>query len=204
MIQRQSIRRRSAGGFTMLEVAVAIFLAAVAGSILTLGTLSSADTTENTLNECIAMGMAQQLMDEVVGTRYCLYSATGVDTAHDAVLQPIPAHVCNGTRQLFTDNEDFNGFQNSPPVDEWGITLGTDDGAGGQRPANFWAPTPRYAKWQQQISVYYVSEPNWSVPATSPTNYRAVVITIVYLDPVRGPQPLATLRRVIGYVPPLF
>jgi hypothetical protein len=188
----------------MLEGAVAIFLASIAGSVLVLGTLSSASTTENTLNECIAMGMAQQLMDEVVGTRYCLYSATGADTAHDAVLAPIASHTCNGTRQLFTDNEDFNGFQSSPPVDAWGITLGTDDGSGGQRPANFQAPTARYANWQQKISVYYVSEPNWATPATSPTNYRAVVVTISYLDPLRGLQPLATLRRVIGYVPPLF
>jgi type II secretory pathway pseudopilin PulG len=188
----------------MVEVMVAMLLMGIAGSVLVLGTASSAQTTEDALNQCIAMGMAQQLLDEVVGTRYSPYSATGADTAHATVLQPSASQICNGTRQLFNDSGAFNGFQNDPPVDAWGIPLGTDNGMGEQRPQNFWAPTQRFANWRQQISVSYVSPTDWTVAASSPTDYRAVEVSILYVDPILGPQPLAKLRRVIAYVPPLM
>ena len=148
----------------MIEVMVAMLLMGIAGSVLVLGTGSSAQTTEDALNECIAMGMAQQLLDEVVGTRYSPYSSTGADTAHAATLGPSVAQVCNGTRQLFNDSGAFNGYQSTPPVDQWGVALGTDNGSGGQRPQNFWRPyngsplgssrsacitsAPRTGRWQ--------------------------------------------------------
>jgi type II secretory pathway pseudopilin PulG len=181
---------------------VAISLAALAGSTLLLQMNSSTQTIQRALKETIAMGMAQQLMDEVLGVRYSPYSATGADTAHASVLGPSGA--ASGSRQTYATSGDFHGYRQQPPVDPYGVALGTDTGTSSQqRPGAFRAATNRFANWRQEIDVYYVSESNWSVPASGTTDYRAVEVRITEIDPQRGTQTLAKLRRVIAYVPPL-
>jgi type II secretory pathway pseudopilin PulG len=196
--ERQRARRRS--GFTIVEAMVSISLAALAASVLLLGINATVGTTDEAMNKTIALGMARQLIDEVVGTRYL---GTG-DTAYDAALKPSPSQAATGTRALFTDNADFNGFRSSgAPVDPWGKALGQDDGFGGLRPASFQADAQMFSRWRQEIDVYYVAEADHATPASGPTDYRAVEARIVYLDPQRGPLVLVKLRRVIAYVPPL-
>ena len=196
----QQRNRQRRPGFTIVEAMVSISLAALAASVLLLGISATVSTTDDALNKTIALGMARQLIDEVVGTRYL-----GVgDSPYDTTLKPSATQAATGTRALFTDNADYNGFRgNAAPVDLWGKPLGQDDGAGGLRPANFQANTQMFERWRQEIDVYYVAEGNLTVPATAPTDYRAVEVRIVYQDPKRGPQILAKLRRVIAYVPPL-
>jgi type II secretory pathway pseudopilin PulG len=187
-------------GFTIVEAIVSISLAAIAASVLLLGVNATVNTTDEALNKTIAMGMARQLLDEVVGTKYL---GTG-DTPYAAVLGPSASQAATGTRAGFTDNADFNGFRSSgAPVDTWGVALGQDDGAGALRTLNFRADTQRFARWRQEIDVYYVSDTNLAVASASPTDYRAIEVRIVCLDPRRGSQLLAKLRRIVAYVPPL-
>jgi len=55
------------------------------------------------------------------------------------------------------------------------------------------------------VDVYYVSESNLSTKlATGQTSdYRVVEVRITYNDPAQGTQLLATLKRVLSYVPPM-
>jgi len=194
-------RRRSTSAFTMVEAILAITIAALAGSVLLLGTTTSLETTRKSMYAAIARGMAQQLMDEIVGCRY--FESGG--NPYSTVLGPETGETTGGTRQLFDDSDDYNGLRTKPPKDFYGIALGKDDGAGGQRNTLFQVPAGFLDNWQQEVDVYYVSESNLSTKlATGQTSdYRVVEVRITANNPGQGTQVLATLKRVLSYVPPM-
>ena len=185
----------------MVEAILAITIAALAGSVLLLGTTTSLETTRKSMYAAIARGMAQQLMDEIVGCRY--FESGG--NPYSTVLGPETGETTGGTRQLFDDSDDYNGLRTKPPKDFYGIALGKDDGAGGQRNTLFQVPAGFLDNWQQEVDVYYVSESNLSTKlATGQTSdYRVVEVRITYIDPVQGSLLLASLKRVLSYVPPM-
>jgi hypothetical protein len=180
---------------------VVICLAAIAGSALLLGTTSSIYGTDDAMRRTIANGMAQQLMDEVLGGRYMTLGGSPTQTP----LGPEGSEASGGTRRLYDDIDDFNGFRSQPPTDLYGVTLGTDNGQGGQRNAAFQSRTGFFQNWRQEIDVYYVSDTNLAaaLPAGQTSDYRAVEVRILYNDPARGKIELAKLRRIVAYVAPL-
>jgi len=172
-----SVRRRTRlpPAFTLVEALVAISITAIAASVLLLGIHSSLQTTDEALEQTIAVGMAQQVLDQVVG------SAT------------------------FDEIDSYENVVNQPPVDRWGIPLGDDDGEGGRRHPHFRAPAGFFDRWRQEIEVHPLSESDLTTPLPdgAASDYRAVEVRIVYDDPNRGPRELAKLRRVVAYVEPL-
>ena len=192
--------RRHRPAFSLIEVAVAISLAALAGATLMMGTFSSLQSTHDSQDQTLAQGMAQQLMDEVVGNRYLPDSGN----AYPTTIGPDSGET-GTSRQLFDNIGDYNGYRCKPPKDFWGNVLGTDNGVGGVRDPNFQPPTGAFNNWQQQVDVYYVSETNLATRLSSGTSdYQAVEVRIVYIDPVTSKsRQLAFLRRVVTYVPAL-
>jgi len=188
-----------ARGFTLMEALVALAITATAGSALLLGVTSSINTTGDCLEQTIAAGMAQQLMDEVAGARYMELGCS----AHDRYLQPGGVEAATGTRELFDDIDDFNGIRQRPPTDRWGIPLGHDDNAGDRRHPNFFAAPGGIDRWRQEVDVYYVDAADFTRKLSSGqvSDYRAIEVRIVDVDPDRGDRPLSTLRRVVAYVP---
>jgi type II secretory pathway pseudopilin PulG len=194
-------RQRLAAAFTLVEALLSISVAALAASVLLLGITSSVQTTDEALQQTIAGGMAQQLLDEVVGGRYMELGCSPYDT----YLCPGAAETAPGTRELFDDIDDYNGFRSRPPTDLWGIGLGKDDGEGGERHPDFQAPAGFFDNWREEIDVYYVSPSDLTagLAAGQVSDYRAVVVRVLYVDPEGGERVLAELRRVVAYVPPL-
>ncbi len=186
-------------GFTLVEALVAIAIAALAGSAMLLGTSSSLQTTDEALKRTIASGMAQQLMDEVVGQRYC---AVGLD-GRQWPLGCNSWEAQGACRERYDDIDDYSGVRYAPPKDPWGVGLGKDDGAGGTRPAAFQAPKGFIDDWQQEIDVFYVNENDLStrLPSGQVSDYRVVEVRIVENDAKRGRRELIKLRRVVAYVP---
>jgi hypothetical protein len=164
-----------------------------------LGVTSSLRTTTDCLEQTIAAGMAQQLLDEVVGARYM---ELGLREPNEH-LEPDGTEAATGTRELFDDIDDYNGVRQQPPTDRWGIALGQDDGEGGGRHPNFRIPSGYLDRWRQEVDVYYVDPADLSMRLTGSqvSDYRAVEVRIVYVDPDRGDRVLSTLRRVVAYVP---
>ncbi len=189
--------RRAA--FTLVEALLAISIAALAASALLLGTGSSMQTTDEALKLTIASGMAQQLMDEVVGQRYC---SAGFD-GHQWPLGCNSWEAQGTGRERYDDIDDYNGVRSTPPKDLWGVVLGKDNGSGGTRPAAFQAPGGYFDDWQQEIDVYYVSENDTSTPLPNGqvSDYRVVEVRVVENDAQRGRRELVKLRRVVAYVP---
>lgn len=174
---------------------------AVAGSALLLGIASSLQTTNDALEQEIALGMAQQLMDEVLGARY---SAVGVD-GYQTSLGPSSYESQGSGRERFDDIDDYDRLRIQPPEDMWGVALGCDDGEGGQRHPAFRATSGFFDHWRQEVDVYYVSatDPAVRLPQGQVSDYRAVEVRIYYVDPERGSRELVRLKRVVAYVPPL-
>ena len=180
---------------------MSITIAAIAGSVLLLGINSSLQTTGESLQQTIADGLAEQLMDEVLGGRYAAVGVGGYQTIFSA-----SAYELNGShRERYDDIDDYHALRRLPPVDAWGIALGKDDGEGDVRQANFQATNPILQDWRQEVDVYYIDESDLSTPLPSgqTSDYRMVEVRIVRVDPDRGNRQLATLRRVVAYVPPL-
>jgi len=201
-------RPTAPAAFTLVEAVVAMAILAIAGSALLLGIDSSLQTSTESLEQTMANGLARQLLDEAAGSRYSTYlesSGALVDTAHYPALKPSASKASTGTRELFTDSDDYNGFRRQPPVDRWGIPLGQEDVDKRRRHASFYASTGLLDRWRQEIDVYYVSESDLAtrLPAGQVSDYRAIEVRMVRVDAERGDRVLATVRQVIAYVPPL-
>ncbi len=188
--------KHTAKAFTLFEVLLAIVIAALAGSVLLLGISTSLQTTNTSMYGTIACGMAQQLMDEIVGSRYC---ELGVDP-YQTTLGPGADET---TRQMYDDVDDYNGLRSQPPKDFYGVALGKDDGLGGQRNPLFQAPGGFFNNWKQEVDVYYVSATDLKtkLPASQASDYRMVEVRITYIDPAQGTRVLAKLKRLVPYVP---
>ncbi len=192
---------RLAAAFTLVEALVAISITAIAASVLVLGIHTSLQTTDETLKQTIATGLAEQLLDEVLGARYHAVGSDGYETS----LGRSSWEAEGSGRERYNDIDDYNGLRIQPPEDRWGVALGTEDGQGAQRHPGFFAPNGLLDNWRQEIDVYYVDATDLTtrLPLGQVSDYRAVEVRILYVDPHRGSRPVVNLRRVVAYVPPL-
>jgi type II secretory pathway pseudopilin PulG len=176
----------------------AIVILGIAGATLLAGLGSTSATTRDALERTIALGMAEQLLDEVSGMRYCEFGGS----AYDSVMGPGSPEIAAGARRQFDDIDDYNGVRTSPPTDRWGIGLGADNGKQGTRNANFQTPTGYFTGWKQIIDVQYVSESNFSTVVTSGTSsYRRIRVQITVDQADGTTRTLADVSRVVSYAP---
>jgi hypothetical protein len=177
---------------------VAVSITAMAGAAILLGVSASLQSTTSALEQTVALGLAQQLMDEMAGKRY----AKVATNPYDSPLAPTTGESAGPGRSEFTNLAAYNGLSSMPALDPWGIQLGTDDGAGGQRDPSLQAAA-YFANWQQSVEVYYVDSANLSnrLTAGQTSNYRAVEVHISIQDQSGALRPVLTLRRVFAYVP---
>lgn len=153
---------------------MAISITALAGSVLLLGVHASLQTTEDARRQTIASGLAQRLMNEVVG-------APSIE-----------------------EIDKYDGFESHPPRDAWGVALGTDDGKGGQRAATFQVPAGLLSKFAWEVRVHRVdpSDLTARLPAGAPSDYRLVEVRVTCNAPNTAPRELARLQSVVAHVPP--
>ncbi len=162
------------GAFTLIEALVAISMTAVAGSVLLLGVASSLQHTDDAMRRTIALGLAQQLMDEVA-------SAPSIESI-----------------------DQYDGSFSEPPADPWGVSLGTEDGKGGQRHASFQAPAGLLNQFGREVRVSRVAASDLTapLPAGAESDYRLVEVRVTYRAPNTSAQELARVQRIVAYVPP--
>lgn len=192
-------RRAPPAGFTLVEALVSITITTVTGSALLLGIASALQTTESVLEETVALGLAQQLMDEVAGAGY---AEAGVGP-YQTTLGPEAGETTGGNRALFDDLDDYHGLVEQPPRDVWGVELGADDGEGGDRHAAFQTPAGSLDRWRREVEVYYVSAADFNtrLGAGATSDYRAVAVRVLAAT-TEGTRQIVGLKRVFGYVPP--
>ncbi len=174
---------------------------ALAGTVLLLGIETSLRTAADAEDETIALGIANQMVDEILGHRYMTNLSTN---PYDYPLGPSSWEQGGNGRERFNDSDDFNGFTAQPAEDTWGVEMGCGDGAGGLRHEDFQLPPGRFDRWKQEVKVYYVNETNPSVKLTGSqtSNFRCLEVSILREEPSGAWRPLAVAKRVYTYVPP--
>ena len=166
-------------GFTLIESLVSVTLTVVAGCAA-LWRVRLDRQHETALEQTIAMGLAQQMMDEIAGLKYC-------EDYTQPYQWPFAANATElaGTgRSLFNDIDDYVGLRYQPPVDRWNIPLGNENGSGGLRYQNFRIAT-YLTNLRVEIDVYYVSNTDLTTALASgqTSNYRAVEVAVYINDP---------------------
>lgn len=183
--------------FTLIETLVAIGLMAVVIGAVTLSLLSSFRAAEESEDLAVAEGLALDLMNEILNRRYCELGAT----PYDVYLRAGSGELATGTRELFDDIDDYNGWIEEPPRDRWGNLLGREDGAGGLRPSAAWAPD--LTGFRREVNVSYVDPQDFStsLPFRTVSDFRRIQVTVSrrYSDNVI--LPLVTITRIVAYVP---
>jgi hypothetical protein len=142
------------------------------------------------------------MMDEIAGARYHDVGGTPTDTPMGASA----AEKAGPGRRLFDSIDDYNNYNNEgslAPTDFWGVPLGTDDGAGGQRHPLMRLPASQLAPWRRKVSVSYVNidYPSVDLSTSNSSNYRAAEVTIRYTDPETGIREVTKIRRVFANIP---
>ena len=189
---------RSSFGFSLIEALVALSITAMAGSVLLLAVEGVLTTTNDAVDQTVAQGIAAQVIDEVLGSRYC--AATN---PYETTLGPTSTERRGVKRDRYNDTDDYNGYQATPPRNLWGVELGQGDNLGGNRPEALRNSLTQFQYWTQKIEVYYVSaaDPTVRLSDNQPSDYRAVEVTIERAEPNGSVRPLAKVRRVFCYVP---
>jgi hypothetical protein len=143
--------------------------------------------------------MAAQLIDEVLGARYCEVA----DDPYQVSLGPNNVEAAGDGRSRYNDTDDYHNFTAMPPEDPFGQPLGQGDESGDPRHPALRSPGNDFSSWRQRIEVYYVdpADPTVRRASTQPSDYRAVEVTIERIEPNGSVRPLATQRRVFCYVP---
>jgi type II secretory pathway pseudopilin PulG len=197
--QASSRRTIPRPAFTLIEALVSTAIATIAGTALLLGISSTIQITDAVLEETLAEGLAQQLMDEIAGCRFVEPGASPQSTYFGP-----DAGESNGQRRdAFDDIDDFQGLAASPPRDLWGVALGSDDGGGGQRHAGFRAPDGTFDGWRQQVEVFFASDSDLLTPLAvgQTSSHKVVRVRIVRVDANLASRTLAETTRVFHYIP---
>ncbi len=174
-------------------------ISVIAGAAIVLSLTSSLQTTTIAEDETVALGMANQMMDEIAGMRYADFG----EGPYQTTLGPEVGETSVSGRPQFDDIDDFNGLVTTLPTDYWGIPLGTDDGEGGTRHPELQAPASSFDTWRREVEVYYANPSDLDTPLSGgvTSDYRVVVVRIFRTDDDGSEHELARLRRVFTYVP---
>ncbi len=184
-------------GISLVEALVATTITVMAGAAVLLAIGSALQTSNLALEQSIADGLAQSLIDEVAGTRYA-----GVGAGPRQ--WPLgPAAGEGPDRDSLDDIDDFARYGAQPPVDRWGVTLGQGNESGGRRHPEFRAPETFFDHWRREIDIYYVDDNDLSQPLAAgvTSNHRAIEVRVLMVDPNGSTRELSRLRRVFSYVP---
>jgi len=171
-----------------------------AGSAVLLGMSSSLQSTQTAIEKTVGQGLAQQLLDEISSKFYCATKGSPYEYPMGC-----STYEAGGVgRERYTDLDDFNGVRTEPAKGPYGIQLGKDDSTGGTRPTAMQAPGDFFARYRQEVDVYYVSnsDPATKLTAGQTSGFRCVEVRIYYDDPTTGLRPVTTLKKVFAYVDP--
>ncbi|MBC8877155.1 MAG: type II secretion system protein [Planctomycetes bacterium] len=186
-------------GFTLVEAMVSLTVIAMSAAALFLAVQTTVQARTDAMEQTIAMGLARQLIDEVLGQPY--HSPESGPTAYP--LGPAGREAAGVGREHFDETGDYNGYAAQPPVDMWGAPIGQGSVGGGLRHADLRVPSSYFDKFRQEVDVYYVNDLNSSIRLESGQtgDHRAVEVRILRVNRDRSTTELARLRQVFVYVP---
>lgn len=187
--------------FTLIESLLAVAIAALAGAAVLGGVYAALSTADLAFRQALAVGLAEQLMDEIYGSAY----SEGESAPYTLTLGPGKQEALAGNRAFFDDLDDYHRLSCEPPVDRWGIPVGRDDGRGSTRLQDFWVDSGFLNAIRLDCTVSYVRKDDFRqpTPAGTVSDYRAVEVQASYRAADGTLRPLCRLRRIAAYIPRL-
>lgn len=200
---RRPVRLRRAG-FTLAEALVSITLISIAGSALLLATELTLDASVEAMDEKVAQGLANQVLDEILGLPYVEKGESPSQLWFQ--LGPESGEASNPVeRAKFDDIDDYRTVLSRPLTDEFAVKLGQGDGTGGLRHPNFRLREEDFNNWLLLVVIRHADESDLSKNLSglfSSSDFRAIEVSIWKRADDGTQLKLAKVRRVIGYVPP--
>jgi type II secretory pathway pseudopilin PulG len=192
--------RGAAAGFTLIEAITALTITAMAASVVLLAMETSVQTATDAVDQTLAQGLAEQILDEAIGLQYHAPGAS----PQQYPMGPNAFETSGNGRERYNDLDDFHGFRARPLEDRFGVALGQGDGAGGLRHPAFRIPDATFARWRLSVDCYYVAEGDFAnaLPNGSTSDYRAIEVVIEHVSVAGAVRELAKARRVVAYIPP--
>jgi hypothetical protein len=191
-------------GFTLAEALVSITLITLAGSALMLATDLTLNSSVDALEEKVADGLANQMIDEILGLPYVEKGEAASQQLFE--LGPESGESSNPVmRSKYDDIDDYRAFSSRPLVDEFAIEVGRENGSGGLRHPNFRLSEDYFDDWLMNVDIRHVDESDLSKNLTSDastSDFRAIEVSIWKRAEDGTQSQLTKVRRVIGYVPP--
>ena len=191
-------RRCFHGAFSLVEVLVSLTIIGLAGAALLLAAESTTQTGNDALAATIVRGIADQILDDMLGQRY-------VAVGESPTVLPFGTETGEASNPvktvLFDDTDDFHRTTPTPLLDPWGIALGQGNGAGGLRPEDFRVSDSYLANWRTVVVITYVNESNPAVDLTGAATSGMRAATVTVTRTINGTtDTLAQVRRVFSYV----
>ncbi|GAB4140129.1 MAG: hypothetical protein Tsb009_09330 [Planctomycetaceae bacterium] len=187
--QRQSGTRH---GITMVESLIAISVTAIAGGALLTSLSASIQASSHSADVLVARGLAEQLMDEISATRFP--NETDLRTA-------------SIYRIDFNDLDDYHNWTSTPPVDRYGMKLGTEgvvrDEERLPRNDSLSVHASELSTFTRTATVEPVTPDGtggWQV-TSSATPTRRITVRVFTTDSRSQARLLAELTRIINHVP---
>jgi type II secretory pathway pseudopilin PulG len=188
--------RRAA--FSLIEALIALSITSLAGAVLLLSVQSSLDTTIEAIEQTIADGVAQQMLDEILTKRYVGQG----DSPLLATLGPATSELLGSGTSAYDDIDDYNGYSAQPLKGTYGEALGTGDDNGNPRLQNFRVRSDYFQNWRVRVDVYYVDATDQTVKSASPTSFRGIEVHVELVRAGGAVLPLASRKRIVTYLPP--
>jgi type II secretory pathway pseudopilin PulG len=153
-LSRQTHAGRFARGFTLVEALTAVSVSSIACTAVLLTMTHSLMQNSDQVTQTLAVCLAQNMMDEVSSKRF--YDP---DPSPSFGIEPNEQtdDPQQQTREPFDDIDDFDGWEQRPPLDLSGRVLGTQ--SSGQTGES------RYAFFRRRVRVEYVRLSNHASPA---------------------------------------
>jgi MSHA pilin protein MshD len=161
---KSEIRNSKSRGLTLFEVVASTLIVGMM-AVAALNSLGAATRSADSIgNRAVAMGLADELMAEILQTAYSEPTATpafGPEGAESA-----------GPRSAFDDVDDYNSWNQSPPKYRDGTTI------------------PDRTNWRHKVQVSYVqpANPTLATPGNTDQGAKRIKVTIEFKNNVLAEQ----------------
>lgn len=209
---RQSAHSRRA--FSLVEAMVSLTLLSMIGVVLLSSAQTAVMSASQSMDELIAQGIAQQVMDEAIGLPYVIKSYTS-SNPNAVEISDMGNAANSGSRYggNWGDLDDYNGatptstYVAQPPSDAFGATFGLGNGTVSSgnavlRNSNFRIRSNYFSNWRLETNCYYVGPTDLTTRLTSGSSkFRALEVRVYRVQPDNSKILLASLRRIHCHVP---
>ncbi|PHS16993.1 MAG: hypothetical protein COA78_03365 [Blastopirellula sp.] len=184
-----------------MEALISLTIISFASSILLLSVESTLESTMDAQEQTIAAGIADQLIDEIMGQHWS--DPDDPSNYYPTTLEASSIELSGIGRSIYDDTGDYAAYTANPPETPNGYKLGQVDSNGNTLTREFKARTSLMKLWREKVKVYYVDPDDLSlrVSDSTPTAFRAVEVLIYHQDGDGTWRHILSRKRIFSYIP---